>query len=326
MKSIFCFTILAFFLAVNCKLFDPLRAESMKSDIIGALNCMVRFYDTHMNGIHPASTNNVNIVTLLRSEYQDMLLRSLSNYEKYSTLQIQSNDSKIESNLKIISKIAKYIVFVFYARDVEQNILLWKSTSSWNPSAQTFVILRTFNDKRRTELEMRRIFQVFHQYNMWHVFVVSTDFDNQNIFMQGWFPYESKNCGNKTDDIEEIDSCSYKFNDTFTHLDKIKTKRLEWQNKWRLNDLNRCPIKVLANIYKPFVIHSTEVSSLNQNKRFFGIEIFIVNLIAYKLNMTLDVRTDYRNRNSKKNGAMTDIMQPILNGYFDLKNLICRRY
>lgn len=319
------FIVQALFVQINCKIRAPLyRESSSQSFVRNSLNCMLNFYENYMNidNMHPGSMIIVNLVTSYNSEYQNLFLKQLANLEKnyyHSTVKIQTANSKLNSSYVITTKTAKYVLFVWYARDVEKNILHWKSKLSWNPMAPIFVILRTLTPKRQTQFEINRIFKILHKYDMWRMFIVSTNFDDGNIFIQTWYPYDDEHCGYQIDNIKEIEICSFLHNQ---HQNssmpstnrKVFIDLVDWQKKWSLNNMNKCSLEVVANLYPPFAIHNNNTFSKNPTDMYSGVEIFVVNLIAYTLNMTLRIHPDRKNRNGKVRRIIDDILSPIFNG------------
>lgn len=67
----------------------------------------------------------------------------------------------------------RYILFVYHTSDVEENILSWKSSSSWDPLAPVYVVMRTlFQAQMKQEID--KVFNIFHGYDMWRIYVCST--------------------------------------------------------------------------------------------------------------------------------------------------------
>lgn len=280
---------------------DYFEKKASKSFIsYGSVGCVLRFYETHMDtsDASPGTVITANLMINSRSEFESHFLKHISDGRRNfynSALLIRKAGSKSFSSDNAIPKTAKYILFVSRAREVEENILSWKNTSSWNPLAPVFIVFRNWVSSPQSKvIEVKRAFSVLRSHDMWRVFAVLTESDKGMTRVLSWFPFEASACGNSSNNIKVLDWCYFNPKNRFDadNLSPIDSKavasQVEWKQKWRLETLNRCPFRIVAHFFPSHVMRANSFSS---DETLWGIEIYLVGVIASTLNMSLQVHT-----------------------------------
>lgn len=266
-----------------------------------AVDCAVRFYETHTQSDNTSTGSLINVI-LLSSEYvdfQNSFIRILNDsYEKYSnsTIIIQTSASKFNEDFSIISKTSKCILFISRVQDIEEHILSCHFTSLWNPRARIFVIFHSPVERNRAEI--RRMFDVLHKHELWQSFIIVITIENGATSIITWCSKQNNTCDAKDGRIIELEQCSS--NGTMRYHNSSNTQ-LKFRQKTQFKKLNGCQLKISARVFPPFVMEVNRTKSNQRIQIFSGAEIFLVQLIASKLNMTLEV---YPNRIPSLNPAI----------------------
>lgn len=266
-----------------------------------SLNCVLEFYKKYSQSDQNVPGSLINFSLAKQSEFQSIFLKKISDLkENYynSTLRIQMTNQYKMQPFQMMPKVSKYITIIANAREINDNILSWKNSSSWNQLATVFVILRAALLKSQKSIAIQRIFKSLHEYDFWRSYVFYIDVIDETVSSVIWYPtlddgpeqindiklIELERCNfnaNLTNEMHKPFSC---INSSF--ISQINSKRL-------LTNLDLRPLKVSARIFPPYVMY---VNNTIDGEIFSGVEIFLVKLIVSKLNMSLiiDILVDKR--------------------------------
>lgn len=252
---------------------------------IGALECVLKYYEIYMNDsdFHSASRLQINF-DKNRNQFisENQFLKMLNENNVKASLIIDTARN-MNSADRIPTKTSKYTLFASTQNQIEENILKWKNEDSWNPFASVFIVVDAKNIDRDGVMG---IFETLHKHDMMKCLVVHVNEPNGYVDMLSWFPYDknSEFCGRKVENIESLGRCSFGTHSPAIQVNNIRRKYRKWESKWSLNNLNKCPIHVLLYPVKPFASVVNVTIKGNEEQFFSGAEIHVIQLLAWKLN------------------------------------------
>lgn len=289
------------------------------SDYSGSVECVLAFYRTYTDSLEnqPGTLISVHLVREKYNEFQNELLLRLADHRQSffnSSLLVGSISPSGSQSRKIWSKIATYILIASSAGEVEQNVISWKKSSSWNPLARVFVILAGTQSSGNILFDGRMIFDCLLRFELLRSLVIHISFDQEVAEVLGSHPYDDHACADKVMIIESLERCYFDTQNrsTVSTLNVKYSNRTElWHKRWTWRNLMQCPLRISAAIYPPLASYIDKSSSAGV---WSGAEVFVVRIVAKTLNMTAQIAPNYNDRNGGRRNGIRDIDEDLFNG------------
>lgn len=276
------------------------------SDYFDSLKCLLKLYRKYLGSenIYPGSIVKVKIMKT-QWNFHNSFLKQLF-YDEFqlhnSTIMIESNTST-KTDLERWKKTNKYILIAENANEVNQTIQLWKLSTSWNPFAPVLVIFCGKQSLIDVEINVKIIFGIFlhHEMLQSHLIQINAQQGYAEIF--DWQSNTTEICLRKIESIKSLEKCHFN--------DNMNSSSIKLSPYMNTDVLKHCPLRISASIYPPLVFYVDQ----HANGLWSGAEIFVIKILAKKLNVSIEITANFIERNGQRINGIRGIDQPIFNGY-----------
>lgn len=227
----------------------------------------------------------------VRSYIQVEILESLNKDPKHAFGIMVKNGRKQHGNATMFGVTDKAKSYMILAKDLEDlqfAIAQWRNLPTWNPLAQTIVVLlepmvNTYEKDKtvRTALEILLDVGVIYANVVYHM-----NKSRDVMVSETWFPYHGTFCADRVANIFKIDEC------TSTKRIDNATGKVEWdlrfesfhQQKYPKLPLSfhKCPFQASTFVWEPFVVASGDDRRIQS-----GLEVLMLNTITEQMNLAI---------------------------------------
>lgn len=121
-----------------------------------------------------------------------------------------------------------------------------------------------FNTTEALNLEISAIFNEFFKYGIMYVYILHQSVNNpMKMQTATWFPYSSKACADKVENIRLIDECEYIIDNDGNNgkIGRHLTKSYNYDIFPKIpNNLHNCSVYISAVINEPYVHEATKTT------------------------------------------------------------------
>lgn len=280
--------------------------------------CVLKLHELyfHSNESIPGATYIINILPFA-SKFQQNIMFGLSSLDKdyhNSSLIIRFSWSEYSRSFGTLGKASEYILFLNRTSDVEYTLLKWQSSETWNSNAPVLVILYRVVDQAYIADEIKRVFQTFLNFHMLNIYFIYNDKDSQVTSIFTYYPYEGTSCARRVERIHLLDTCDnlQKFDEKVgpranpLKFEAHAVDKIPW-------NFHGCPIRVSTTNWEPFSFTFKSFVGGKLIDVWSGIEVYILENIGKKLNMTIQfIKNDESRTNmifNKQYGLYSHLFQ-----------------
>lgn len=290
--SFFIFSL--FSLSAQYKVIHPIENNSLNS-----VKCIIHFYQKYAN--KQSYTESVVKISFQNNKFtfHNHFLKAFNDYHHdyfNSTILVDFRSNYIRS-FRRWKKIGIYILFIENESEVDQTIITWKNSSSWDPFASVLVIFCGQQSSLGIDIQARNVFQTFLRYEMNRVFVIQINVQRKFVELFSWFSSNNNRFLNEVKSVQSLEKCY------FSSLSQ--TFQITNSKEIKLNDFQQCPLRISASIYPPLV---TLVDGF-----WSGAEIFVTKIVAEKLNTSIEVTMNLNDRNGQRIDGIRELDKPLFN-------------
>lgn len=228
------------------------------------LSCIINYCNRLFDGnkIKPSSVM-VIVPHPNHSSIQTIIMQSISS----NSLMIFDKPS-IGKNAK--QSPSNYLIFIDAIDDVAAIGTIISSMPNSNFLAPIITVFPNFSAVTNMQFQVKTIFERLLLQNYINLYAILIK--PETIEMVTWYPYENNNCAKLLSEVKTIEFCNKNISDQ----EKVLTTK-KFDNKKNVIDQtsNKCPLKILARIWEPYV--GVEIH--------YGIDIQLLEFILKSLNM-----------------------------------------
>lgn len=232
----------------------------------------------------------INKVELVKSLIQQDILSSLNEDPQHAFGIMVKNGRKKHGNATafgVTDKAKSYMMLMITLDDLKYAIIQWKSLPTWNPLAQTVVVvLEPMMSKYEKDKIVRTAFEMLFEVGMIYANVVYHMNKTRDIMeTETWFPYDGELCADRVANIHKIDKCK-----ATKHFDN-ETGAVEWEQSFETFyeekypklpfTFHQCSFHASVFIWEPFVV-AGEDGQIDS-----GLEILMLNTITKQMNLAI---------------------------------------
>lgn len=189
----------------------------------------------------------------------------------------------------VTDKAKSYMLLMKDIDDLKYAIAQWKSLPTWNPLAQTVVVLldpmvNTYEKDKTVQTVFEMLFDVgvIYANAVYHM-----NKSKDVMEAETWFPYHGDLCADRVDNIVRIDRCistrvvdnatgETEFEMSFETFHQEKYPKLPFT-------FHKCPFQASTFVWEPFVVANSDNDSMIQS----GLEILMLNTITEQMNLAI---------------------------------------
>lgn len=230
----------------------------------------------------------VNLVPNPKSFLQRRILESI-NEDKDHVMGVMVKDAGLEHKnaSRVTDRAQNYLLLMLQLDDVTKSLKQWKSLPTWNPLAQTVIVIMDPIDTEDRKTQMvKKVFEELLENGIIFANTIYQMSDNPlKLVVESWFPYFNKSCASRVENIHVVDECV--ITETTTIENDVKVVKRE-ENFVELNQekypkipnrMHGCLMNVSTFIWEPFVVGNDEVES--------GLEILMLQTITKQMELEL---------------------------------------
>lgn len=234
----------------------------------------------------------INLVPNPRSFLQRRMLEAINEDKKHS-LGVMVKDGRLKhlnaSAWGVTDKAKSYMLLMLIMDDLKVTLLQWKGLPTWNPLAQTVIVLmEPIKDDETKNKMVQEIFEMLLREGIINANIMyQMEGDDKRMLSETWFPYLNDSCAKKVENIYEIDEC------IVTETEDPVTKEISrYINVTEINQnlypkipsrFHACPLRASVFIWEPFVVSSGD----NSEKDLSGIEILMLKTITDQMELKI---------------------------------------
>lgn len=250
----------------------------------------------------------MNLIPHPKSFLQRRILSSF-NEDKNHMLGIMVKNGRLEHKnaSRVTDRAQNYMLLMTELEDLSITLVQWKSLPTWNPLAQTVILLieplKTVDEK---DYKVKHIFdELLHSGMIFANVMYQMESDaykmevrKANLFrhikltlsiqVESWFPYYRNSCATSVDNIYKIDECIVKetVNDETGEI-SLDEKIFEFSKDKEPkvpHTFHGCQFNVSTFVWEPFVVGRQYNANLMIES---GLEILMLKAIAKQMEMKL---------------------------------------
>lgn len=246
------------------------------------LSCTIKYCNTifNANQIQPSS-----LMVIVRQQHlspiQTIIMESLSSISV-----IIFNKPSIGMNVK--PSASNYLIFIDTINEVAAIETIISSMPRSNSLAPIVVIFSKFSATENGKFQVKTVFERLRLQNYFNLYAILIK--PNTIEIVSWYPYENGDCARFVSRVKTIEFC----NKTMFEQENVLTTKM-FDNKKNVNnqDTNKCSLKVLARIWEPYVCVGTVLYGIDIDLLEFILESVNMVPIYYKMNKTIERKTNY---------------------------------
>ncbi|CRK87351.1 CLUMA_CG001153, isoform A, partial [Clunio marinus] len=266
--------------------YGELKPLAYESDL-AFTPCLINFTQKYFHS-ERALRGSLVIINFGKHPEGFFLLKILEalNEDKNHTFGLMPKDGRWHDDpAKVIDKAQNYMLIMLDMDDLRLNVDQWKSLPTWNPLAQTIIVLlKTFDTIKEKDEFVRRVFEELLADGILFVNILFRMTSTLNkMAVETWFPYYDKGCARFVDNIYKIGECivSEKMN-RLTGISE-KTWKIYEFNEEKYPKIpkifNNCPLIISTFVWEPFVVGNEKIET--------GLEILMIKTIAQQMDIKL---------------------------------------
>lgn len=234
----------------------------------------------------------INLIPKLRSFLQRRMLEAVNEDTRHVLTIMVKNARHVHKNASRVTDRAQNYMLVFEdVSDLNVTLAQWKMLPTWNPLAQTVIlIIEAIDTTAQKNNLVRIIFEELTRSGMMFINVMYYMMEDlEKMIVETWFPYDNKDCPLKFTKTYKIHECTVEHVfDKETNQSEIKKTLVEFNaDKYPKipSTLHACPLKVSTMIWEPFVVGNEQGIIAS------GLEILMLKTITeqMELNLTFNI-------------------------------------